>query len=86
MILITTFDPSAPRSTDDEQQLTVLLSALLHYRSLLADSLRMPKDETTTTYKLSQKEDCDKLIQAVYPLLGLNAGEVFDLMNKVKPQ
>lgn len=86
MIVISIFDPDQKRSTQDEEQLTVLLAALLFYRSFLADSLRMPKDETTSAYRLSQKEALDKVIQTIYPLLGLSAGEVFDLMGKVRPE
>lgn len=82
MIIISTYNPQTPRSTEDEELLTTLLSGLILYRNTLSNSLLLDKSELQQEYLQAQKKNVDRLIQITYPLLGLTPGEVMDLIGK----
>jgi hypothetical protein len=82
MIVISTYNPNTPRSTEDEELLTSLLSALILYRNTISNSLLLDKSELQQDYLQAQKKNTDRLIQVTYPLLGLTPGEVIDLIEK----
>ena len=82
MIVISTYNPNTPRSTEDEEHLTTLLASLIRYRSMSLSAKQTSPNQSEWTYHETQIRNCDVLIASVFPLLGLSFTEVLDLVNK----
>lgn len=80
MIVISTYNPQVPRQTEDEELLTTLLTSLIVHRVYCAMLTSASKNQVQENFNEAQTKNCDKLIQLVYPLLGLSSGEVYDLI------
>jgi hypothetical protein len=80
VIVISTYNPDTKRTTQDEELLTSLLTALIAYRKRCDTHRPLSKDEAEETYWREQAHNSDRLIGLVYPLLGLDLHEVLELL------
>lgn len=82
MIIISTFNPDAPRSTTDEELLTTLLCSLIIHRVYVNRLAKDARNDYARVYNQSQLVNADRLIEKVYPLLGLQFMEVHELIKQ----
>lgn len=80
MIVISTYNPERERTTEDELLLTTMLTSLISYRSRMLFNQLQSGDDLQKTYFEQEKKNCNSLIRTIYPLLGLDFGEVSDLI------
>lgn len=82
MIVISTYNPDTQRTTQDESLLTTLLIALIRERAYSSVLEQNSKNELSRQAATETKTNCDRLIGLVFPLLGLEITEVYELLRQ----
>lgn len=80
MIVISSYNPDLPRSTTDEQELTVLLSALIRWNSLAKISEFGATDETSRVWYKEEQRAVFALLPKIAALLGLTLIDITELV------
>lgn len=80
MIVISSFNPDTPRSTEDETQLTVMLSALIRWNSLAKRSEFGAMDEVKRQWYRDEQKAVFQLLPKIAALLGLTLLDITELV------
>jgi len=82
MIVISTYNPQTQRTTEDEELLTTLLTSIVQFRAICDRAKDIAITETQKEFYYRQVRNCDTVIALVYPLLGLEFTEVYEIIKR----